>query len=97
MQIASLNNLFMSHPLLISESVRFELEKFHHIEERPIETKCFQNHAHFEFSHPHQIVFSKNFELLKNKYQRLMSPNLEIDLWRQLYVSVGQTLFFNKM
>ena len=41
----------MSHPLLISESVRFELEKFHHIEERPIETKCFQNHAHFEFSH----------------------------------------------
>lgn len=102
MQITSLNALFMSPPLLIFQTPQISesahLEKCHHyIDGEPVETKNFQTHSHFEFSHPHQIVFSKNFELLKNKYQRLMSPNLEINLWKQLYVSVGQTLFFSKM
>lgn len=61
-----------------------------------IGTNC-QEHAHFHFSHNYQTLFSKSFELLKNKFQRRMSPNFEIDLWKKLYVSVGNVSFFEKM
>ena len=46
---------------------------------------------------PNQNVFSKNFELLKTQYQKTMSPNLEIDLWKFFYVSEGEASFFEKM
>ena len=103
MPITSINNIFISETFLVPHFLKIqnppqrmeteimEFAKFH-----PFELNC-QEHTHFEFSHPHQIVFTKNFELLKNKYQRRMSPNLEIDLWKQLYISVGQTSFFEKM
>ena len=48
-------------------------------------------------SHPYQIVFTKNFELLKSRYRKLMSPILEFDLWNMFYISEGEAFFFEKM
>ena len=49
------------------------------------------------FSTPYQIVFTKNFELLKSHYRKLMSPILDFEIWRILFVSEGEALFFDKM
>lgn len=48
-------------------------------------------------SNPYQVGFLKNFELLKSKYRRQMSPNLELDLWKSFYDFEGQSSFFEKM
>ena len=55
------------------------------------------NFPFLPLSHPYQLVFKKNFELLKSHYQRLMSPNLETDLWDLFYKQEGQFSFFERM
>ena len=45
----------------------------------------------------YQVVFSKNFELLKVKYRKLMTPNLEVDLFNALYVYESHFSFFEEM
>jgi len=51
----------------------------------------------YAFGNPHQVVFLKNFELLKIKYRKLMTPNFEIELLKMFYFSEGQAYFFEKM
>ena len=100
MEITSRNIFLISSPFLIFQhnylqnlenAAQQNYEKF-----LISETIC-QEHAHFHFSHHYQTLFSKNFELLKNKFQKLMSPNFEIDLWKKLYIFVGNVSFFEKM
>lgn len=49
------------------------------------------------FDAAHQIVFTKNFELLKVKYRRKMSPFLDLDLFHSFYFSEGRNLFLEEM
>ena len=106
MQIPSQNIFFNPGPFLVPhffqnknlEGAKIEKEKFQSNEGKFKNNESkYEEYAPFGFSHPHQIVFTKNLELLKSKYQRLMSPNLEWDLWKNLYISVGQASFFEKM
>ena len=83
--------IFQHNSLQSLESAPKKYEK-----SRISETIC-QEHAHFHFSHTNQALFSKNFELLKNKFQRRITPNFEIDLWKKLYIFVGNVSFFEKM
>ena len=49
------------------------------------------------YSNPCQEVFTRNFELLKIKYRKQMTPNLDFDLLEAIYKEEDSSLFFEKM
>lgn len=51
----------------------------------------------FTYSNPCQDVFTRNFELLKIKYRKQMTPNLDFDLLEAIYKEEDSSLFFDKM
>ena len=51
----------------------------------------------FKYSNPCQEVFTRNFELLKIKYRKQMTPNLDFDLLEAIYKEEDSSLFFDKM
>lgn len=50
----------------------------------------------FTYSNPCQEVFTRNFELLKIKYRKQMTPNLDFDLLEAIYKVEDSSLFFGK-